>query len=149
MLYPHNRLQGSILWGDDQTMGTVLVARMAPLLKKQAYADEVARQQVGFAKRLRDPADGLNFHGFNAADVRGTALGRLAARGGVASLVSAAMDLPRTPRANSIASPEGLAPTPYRTPLHLPITNVSQRSDRAHPPLPASSHFLGRLYAGA
>lgn len=59
---------GSIVWGDDQTMGTVLVARMAPLFKNTDYAAEVTRQQIGFAKRLRDPKDGLNFHGYNDAD---------------------------------------------------------------------------------
>ena len=32
------------------------------------YAAETARQQVGFAKRLRDPVDGLNYHGYNEAD---------------------------------------------------------------------------------
>ena len=59
---------GSIVWGDDQTMGTVLVARMAPLFKNKEYAAEVTRQQIGFAKRLRDPQDGLNFHGYNDKD---------------------------------------------------------------------------------
>eukprot|EP01047_Picozoa_sp_COSAG01_P006118 COSAG01_NODE_218_length_21548_cov_7.916919_19_plen_93_part_00 len=49
-------------------MGTVLVARMAPLFKRFDYAAEVTRQQIGFAKRLRDPVDGLNFHGFNDKD---------------------------------------------------------------------------------
>jgi len=61
---------GSILWGDDQTMGTVLVARMAPLFRNKAYAQEVTRQQIGFADRLIDPRDGLGYHGFNAADGR-------------------------------------------------------------------------------
>eukprot|EP01051_Picozoa_sp_SAG22_P014018 SAG22_NODE_1643_length_3905_cov_153.165528_2_plen_234_part_00 len=42
---------GSFVWGDDQTMGTVLVARMAPLFKNLDYAAEVTRQQIGFAKR--------------------------------------------------------------------------------------------------
>ena len=51
--------------GDDQTMGTVLVARMAPLFKRVDYAAEVTRQQIGFADRLRDPKDGLNYHGYN------------------------------------------------------------------------------------
>lgn len=32
------------------------------------FAEEVTRQQIGFAKRLRDPKDGLNFHGYNDAD---------------------------------------------------------------------------------
>jgi hypothetical protein len=59
---------GSIVWGDDQTMGTVLIARLAPLFKNKDYAAEVTRQQIGFAKRLRDPADGLNYHGFNDKD---------------------------------------------------------------------------------
>ena len=59
---------GSIVWGDDQTMGTVLVARMAPLFNGSDYAAEVTRQQIGFAKRLRDPEDGLNYHGYNEED---------------------------------------------------------------------------------
>jgi rhamnogalacturonyl hydrolase YesR len=64
----HSSKVGSIVWGDDQTMGTVLVARMAPLLQNTDYAAEVTRQQIGFADRLRDPADGLNYHGYNDAD---------------------------------------------------------------------------------
>jgi hypothetical protein len=59
---------GSFVWGDDQTMGTVLVARMAPLFKRVDYAAEVTRQQIGFAARLRDPKDGLNYHGYNDKD---------------------------------------------------------------------------------
>ena len=51
-------------------MGTTLVARMAPIFKNEAYAAEVTRQQIGFAKRLRDPADGLNFHGYNDASAQ-------------------------------------------------------------------------------
>eukprot|EP01048_Picozoa_sp_COSAG05_P015672 COSAG05_NODE_1917_length_3837_cov_2.903424_3_plen_106_part_00 len=49
-------------------MGTVLVARMAPLFKRADYAAEVTRQQIGFAERLRDPRDGLNYHGYNDKD---------------------------------------------------------------------------------
>ena len=41
---------------------------MAPLFKRRDYAAEVSRQQIGFAERLRDPADGLNYHGYNDAD---------------------------------------------------------------------------------
>ena len=59
---------GSIVWGDDQTMGTMLIARMAPIFKNKLYAEEVVRQQIGFAARLRDPKDGLNYHGYNDAD---------------------------------------------------------------------------------
>jgi hypothetical protein len=44
-------------------MGTLLVARLAPLVREAAYAREVARQQVGFAERLTDPADGLSCDG--------------------------------------------------------------------------------------
>ena len=42
----HSSGVGTILWGDDQTMGTVLVARMAAHFKNKAYAAETARQQV-------------------------------------------------------------------------------------------------------
>ena len=49
-------------------MGTVLVARMASLFKNHEHAPEVARQQIGFAKRLIDPTDGLGYHGYNNAD---------------------------------------------------------------------------------
>ena len=49
-------------------MGTVLVARMAPLFKRADYAAEVTRQQIGFAGRLRDPKDGLDYHGYNEKD---------------------------------------------------------------------------------
>jgi len=67
--WPHEPSSGngSIVWADDQTMGTVLVARLAPLFHNAAYATEVTRQQIGFAKRLVDPRDGLSYHGFNEA----------------------------------------------------------------------------------
>ena len=42
--------------------------RTRRLRQHAPYAAEVTRQQIGFAKRLRDPVDGLNFHGFNDAD---------------------------------------------------------------------------------
>lgn len=64
----HSSANGSIVWADDQTMGTMLLARMAPLFRQKRYADEVARQQVGFSRRLTDPADGLIYHGYNEAD---------------------------------------------------------------------------------
>jgi hypothetical protein len=50
--WPHEQSSktGSIVWGDDQTMGTMLVARMAHGFKNSAYAAEVTRQQIGFAR---------------------------------------------------------------------------------------------------
>lgn len=59
---------GTIMWGDDQTMGTLLVARLAAEVRDPRYTAEVVRQQLGFAARLRDEADGLYYHAYNAAD---------------------------------------------------------------------------------
>lgn len=66
--WPGEQGHGSFVWGDDQFMGTALVARLAVLDNNAAYAKAVADQQRLFAQHLRDASDGVYFHAENAAD---------------------------------------------------------------------------------
>lgn len=58
------------VWADDQFMGLALLARLAACTScglsralRRQYATTVARAQLGFTSHLRDPIDGLIFHG--------------------------------------------------------------------------------------
>eukprot|EP00054_Salpingoeca_dolichothecata_P001463 m.19274 g.19274 ORF g.19274 m.19274 type:complete len:434 (+) comp12201_c0_seq1:88-1389(+) len=62
------RLSQHILWGDDQFMGLILLARLAILEHNRDYANFIAHQGLTFATLMQDPMDGLYFHGANAAD---------------------------------------------------------------------------------
>eukprot|EP00041_Stephanoeca_diplocostata_P019802 m.430944 g.430944 ORF g.430944 m.430944 type:complete len:432 (-) comp21399_c2_seq16:1907-3202(-) len=68
---PHWPITGhkQYVWGDDAYMGLTLMARLVVAGKDRAdagYAKLIAEQQILMNKHLRDPSDGLYFHGQDA-----------------------------------------------------------------------------------
>lgn len=48
-------------------MGLTPLARLAAFTRNGSLVDAVATMQLQFAARLRDPSDGLYWHGYDAA----------------------------------------------------------------------------------
>ena len=68
--WPGQPSNGTVLWGDDATMGLTLLARLAAhgAPSASAYIDQVAAMALSFAAHLRDPATGVFYHAYNEYD---------------------------------------------------------------------------------